>query len=270
VEEPFLAKERRGRDWRDVVPIGSEAPFSSIDGCPLEIPRLVAPLVAPVRPRVGVKGQRATRDLSVRRGTGPIDLLGHQRGALRATETSDLLATAPNDALIVPAVTRVAPHGRLEPTDASRRGTEALLESAHLVATTVMTSTPVDLEVTLRVVHDPRAPDATERRRVRRDPRVATTATPAEREAIVHRDPVRAQRVRHARLAVMTATVTRGLPGPVRSRRRDDRPDRSAVTTESRATAVRVSRLAGLDPTPATDRATRERVVVGPSDVPVN
>jgi hypothetical protein len=269
VEESLRSEEGRHRDSHVIVRIGSQSPFSSIDRCPLEIPRLVAPLVGPVRLRVGEKGHRALRDLTGRRGTGPTVLLVLRRALRRAAVTSERRATAPNAESIDPTATRAARHDRRAPVDAMSHGTEASPASARLVATTAMTSTPGVHEVTHRDAHGPPAPAATARRPVRRDPMVVTTATPAVRALIVPRDPVPARQDRHVRPAAMTAIATRDLPGPVRSRRMVAHLDPAAMSA-THAIAARVSRRAAPDPTPEMDRVTRDRAAAALIDVRVN
>jgi hypothetical protein len=182
--------------------------------------------------------------------------------------TTERLVTAPNDELIVPVVTRAAPRDLLGPTDVRRQGTEASPANARLVATTATTSTPEVLAVTRRDVPDRPAPAATEPQPDRRDQTVVTTVMHDRREPTVPRDPVRALRG-HERPA-MSATATRGLPGLARFRQMDAQPVRNVATTESPAIAVRASRRAAPDPTPETDRATRELVAVARTGVPVN
>jgi hypothetical protein len=270
MEEPFHAKERCARDRRDIVRIGFEAPFSSIDRCPLEIPRLVAPPVALGRPRQGEKAH-----LAQLQGTEQIVLPGQRPASARraAVTPHERLATARNDESIARLATRTARRARLESRDVTRRRTEALPVSDRLAATTAMTSMPEDLEVTRRDAHAPRAPVATAGRHDHRDPTVVTTATRGQRARSVRRERVRAHKVRLARLAGMTATAMRVRLGRARSLRTDVHLVPSAATTATRAIAVRVSHPGVPGPTLETARVTRDPVVrrvVGPIDVPAN
>jgi hypothetical protein len=273
---PFRTKERWARERRDIVRIRFRAPFSSIDRCPLEIPRLVAPLVALGRPLEGEKAHRAPRDLIAPiPGTEQIVLPGQSRGRARraAVTTPERRVTALNDESIVRLLTRAVRRARLERMDATRRRTVVLPVSDRLDVTTAMTSTPEDREATRRDVHAPRAPAAMAGRHELRDLTVVTTATRAERALSVQLDPVRARQVRRARLARTTATATRGHLGRALSLRTDVHLAPSVVTTATLAIAVRVSRLAVPGPIRGMDRVMREPVarrVVGPIDVPAN
>lgn len=250
--------------------------FSSIDRCPLEIPRLVAPLVASARHLEGERANLAHRDLTeLHHGTEQIVLPGQRRGSARraAVTTPEHRATAPNDESIAQLLTRAARRARLEPMSATRRRTEASPANDRLAATTATTSMPGDLEATCRDAHAPRAPAVRAGRHDRRYLTPVTTATPEDRAQSVRRDPVRARKVRRDRRARMTATATRGHLGRALSRRTDGRPVRSVATTATPAIAVRVSRLEVHGPILETARLMRDPVVrrvVAPIDVPAN
>ena len=265
MEEPIRAKEGCARVRLDVVPIGQRRPFSSIDRCPLEIPRLVAPLVAPVRPAQGEKGPPATRDrIAPRRGMEQLDLLGQSRGSARrgAVTTPERHATALNAESIARRVTLGARHARLVAKDATRRRTEALPGSDRLVATTAMTSTPAALETTRHDARGPRVPAAMVAPHDRLGPTIVMTAT---RARIVQFDSA------HARRGHRGATATHDLRERARTLRMDA-PVPNDVTTATRVIAVRVSRLEARGPTLEMAPAMPVRVarrVVGAIDVPV-
>jgi len=159
--------------------------------------------------------------------------------------------------------------------DATRRRTEALLVSDRLAATTAMTLMPEDHEATRRDDLARRAPAVMAGRHDLRDLTIVTTATRADRALSVQPDPVRARKVRRARLAGMTATATatRGHLGWVRTLRTDVHLVPSVAMTATLAIAVRVSRPGVPGPILETARAMCDPVVrrvVGPIDVLAN
>lgn len=133
--------------------------------------------------------------------------------------------------------------------------------SVRPVATTEMTSTPADHEVTPLAARDPRVPVATARRHEDRAQKVATTATPAHLEVTDQRDPARAAQARRVLRAATTVIVTREHPGPARTTRTVADHVPIAATTATAVTDARVSRHAAPDPTRVTVRATRVPVV---------
>lgn len=276
MEEPFRTKEPCARDRRDVVRIGFQRSFSSIDRCPPEIPRLVAPLVALARPREGETAHLVPRDLiAPHHATEQLVLSDPSRGSARraAVTTAERRATVRNDESIARRLTRAARRVRLEPMDATRRRTEGLLVNDRLAATTAMTSTLEELEATRLDAHAQLAPVAMAGRHDHRDLTIATTATRADRALSARRDPVRARTLRRARLAAMTATATRGHPGRARSLRTDVPLVPSVAMTATLAIAVRVSPLVARGPIHETARVMRGpvvRPVVEPIDVPAN